>query len=95
MRDGGHFFLDTALGDLMVGQAEEMSDGTWSVEVNDEWVEAPDLGAAKRLFVESLRPSQGQSPTWAGIGAGGRCLPGGLHHRPATGSRRGKCHPFG
>ena len=53
MRDGGPWFIDTDLGDLMVGQAEQMSDGTWAVEVNDERLEAPDLGAAKRLFVES------------------------------------------
>ena len=34
MQGGGHWFVETDFGDVMVGQAEKSTDGTWSVEVN-------------------------------------------------------------
>jgi hypothetical protein len=50
---GGHFFVDTFLGcRVQVGQAYQKSDGSWTVEVNDEYLSATDLETAKRLFVE-------------------------------------------
>jgi hypothetical protein len=50
---GGHFFVDTFLDcTVQVGQAYQKSDGSWTVEVNDELLSVPDLEAAKRLFVE-------------------------------------------
>lgn len=51
---GCHFFVDTFLDcDVQVGQAYQKSDGSWTVEINDEYVEGvANLDAAKRLFVE-------------------------------------------
>jgi hypothetical protein len=51
---GDYFFVDNFLGcPVQVGQAYEESDGSWTVEVNDEFLKkVPDLEAAKRLFAE-------------------------------------------
>ena len=50
---GGHWFVETDFGDVVVGQAEKRANGTWSVEVNggDWFHHIPDLEAAKRVFV--------------------------------------------
>jgi hypothetical protein len=57
--DGGYFFVDTSLG-VQVGQAFQNSDASWSVEVNDKYLSAPDLEGAKRLFVEKYDRAQVQ-----------------------------------
>jgi hypothetical protein len=61
---GGHFFVDTFLDcTIQVGQAYQESDGSWTVEVNDEFLSVPDLEAAKRLFVDKYdRSLVGLSP---------------------------------
>jgi hypothetical protein len=33
--NSGHWFVDTDLGGVQVGQAYQQSDGTWAVEIND------------------------------------------------------------
>jgi len=49
----GHFFVDTFSDHtVQVGQAYQESDGSWTVEVNDESLSVADLEGAKRLFVE-------------------------------------------
>ncbi|WP_376704467.1 hypothetical protein RQ479_06225 [Mesorhizobium sp. ISC25] len=48
----GHYFVDTKLGGIQVGQTWCTPYGDWAVEVNDEEHSAPDLEAAKRLFVD-------------------------------------------
>jgi hypothetical protein len=50
---GGHWFVDTGLGRVQVGQTYQNSDGTWDVEVNDVMLAAPDLEATKRIFMEN------------------------------------------
>jgi hypothetical protein len=52
--DGLHAFVDTFLGcECQVGQTYKESDGSWTVDVNGEYVKGlPSLNAAKRLFVE-------------------------------------------
>ena len=51
---GGHYFVDTFPDyEVHVGQAFQEQDGTWTVEVNDEFLTAPDLETAKRLFIEN------------------------------------------
>lgn len=57
---GGHWFVDTGLGSIQVGQTYQNSDGTWDVEVNDDMLTAPDLEAAKRIFVENYDRSKVQ-----------------------------------
>lgn len=52
INDCGHYFVDTKLGGIQVGQAWCEPNGTWAIEVNDEQLPAPDLEAAKRLFVD-------------------------------------------
>jgi hypothetical protein len=47
----GHWFVDTDL-DVQVGQAGQRPDGTWDLEVNDEFLTAPDLDSVMRVFVE-------------------------------------------
>ncbi|RUW27307.1 MAG: hypothetical protein E5W86_06150 [Mesorhizobium sp.] len=44
--------MDTTLGDIQVGQTWCTPYGDWGVEVNDEEFSAPDLEAAKELFVD-------------------------------------------
>lgn len=56
INDTGHFFVDTDVG-VQVGQAYQEDDGSWSVEVNDEMLSAPDLEAAKHLFLTLYDPS--------------------------------------
>ena len=56
INDTGHFFYDTEVG-VQVGQAYQKRDGSWSVEVNDNTLSAPDLESAKRLFVTHYDPS--------------------------------------
>lgn len=36
VNDSGHYFVDTALGGIQVGQTWCIEDGDWAVEVNDE-----------------------------------------------------------
>jgi hypothetical protein len=57
INDTGHFFWDTEAG-VQVGQAHRRKNGTWIVEVNDQWLKAPDLEAAKRLFLDHYDPSR-------------------------------------
>jgi hypothetical protein len=57
---GGHFFVDTDLGGVQVGQTWQELDGSWSVEVNAKSFRATDLESAKRLFVERHDRSQVQ-----------------------------------
>jgi hypothetical protein len=64
INDTGHFFYDTEAG-VQVGQAHRRKNGTWIVEVNDQWLKAPDLESAKRLFLEVYDRSPGLS-----LGAG-------------------------
>ncbi len=54
MQGGGHWFVETDFGDVIVGQAEQSTDGTWRIEVNGGyWFHhIPDLEAAKRVFVD-------------------------------------------
>jgi hypothetical protein len=69
---GVHFFVDTFGGigsQVQVGQAFQEDDGSWTVEVNNEFVTAPDLETAKRLFVEKYDRSKVQlSPGSLGDG---------------------------
>jgi hypothetical protein len=57
---GGHFFVDTFVGiQVQVGQTfQERVDGPWTVEVNNNFVRAPDLETAKRIFAERYDASQ-------------------------------------
>ncbi|HWK68581.1 MAG TPA: hypothetical protein VNS34_26960 [Rhizobiaceae bacterium] len=57
INENGHFFVDVSL-DVQVGQTWRKDDGSWTVEVNGQYVSAPDLEAAKRLFVDLYDPSQ-------------------------------------
>jgi hypothetical protein len=50
--NSGHWFVDTELGGVQVGQAYQQSDGTWAVEVNDITFEAPNLETAISNFVK-------------------------------------------
>jgi hypothetical protein len=54
IREGQYFFVDRFSGyPVQVGQAfREGTEGPWTIEVNDDFNTAPDLEAAKRLFVE-------------------------------------------
>jgi hypothetical protein len=62
---GGRWFVDTDLGSIQVGQTYLNSNGTWDVEVNGDMLTAPDLEAAKRIFVENYDQSKVQvSPVW-------------------------------
>ena len=58
----GHFFVDFFLDcPVQVGQVyREQEDGPWTVDVNDEYIAAPDLETAKRVFVEKYDRSQVQ-----------------------------------
>jgi hypothetical protein len=55
INSGGRWLVDTALGGVQVGQAFQAADGSWSVEFEGGFVEAPDLDAALRLVVDSIR----------------------------------------
>jgi hypothetical protein len=48
----GHWFVDTELGGVQVGQAYRTPMGTWAVEVYDHTLEAPDLDTAIGTFVK-------------------------------------------
>jgi len=48
---GQHFFVDTELYGVQVGQAWEETSGHWKVEVNDDYVTAEDLKDAIRIFM--------------------------------------------
>src|ERR1044071_5197024 len=50
---GGHFVVDTDLEAIQVGQMFEHDDGTWTVEVNDWELKAPNFEAAKALVVQN------------------------------------------
>ena len=52
INEWGHFFVDSELGGVQVGQAWQDADGLWTVEVNDNCVSAPDLESATHLFIE-------------------------------------------
>ncbi|WP_376704193.1 hypothetical protein RQ479_04085 [Mesorhizobium sp. ISC25] len=52
VNESGHYFVDTTLGGIQVGQTWCTPYGDWAVEVNDEELSVPDLEAAKRLFVD-------------------------------------------
>ncbi|TIT00226.1 hypothetical protein [Mesorhizobium sp.] len=58
VNDSGHYFVDTTLGGIQVGQTWCTPYGDWAVEVNDEELSVPDLEAAKRLFVDLYDRSQ-------------------------------------
>ncbi|CAN7468764.1 hypothetical protein [Mesorhizobium sp. LjNodule214] len=58
INDCGHFFVDTTLGGIQVGQTWCTPYGDWTVEVNNEELSAPDFEAAKRLFVDLYDPSR-------------------------------------
>ena len=58
INDCGHYFVDTKLGGIQVGQTWCTPYGDWAVEVNDEELSAPDFEAAKRLFVDLYDPSR-------------------------------------
>jgi hypothetical protein len=47
----GHWFVDTELGGVQVGQVYQNPVGTWAVEVNEHTLEAPDLETAIGIFV--------------------------------------------
>jgi hypothetical protein len=47
------YFSDAELGGAQVGQTYRKRSEGWTVEVNDEWLEAPDLEAAIRLFLKN------------------------------------------
>ena len=53
----GHWFVDTELGGVQVGDAYRQSDGSWVVTVNECTLEAPDLDSAMRIFAEKYDPS--------------------------------------
>jgi hypothetical protein len=57
---GGYFFMDTFNGcPVQVGQAfQERAGGPWTVGVNNASLTAPDLEAAKRLFVKEYDRSR-------------------------------------
>lgn len=66
INENGHFFIDRVF-DIQVGQTWKNDDGSWTVEVNDQFLSAPDLEAAKRLFVDlydrsQVVPSPGAEP---------------------------------
>lgn len=52
---GQHFFVDTELYGVQVGQAWEETSGHWKVEVNDDYVTAEDLKDAMRIFMHLYR----------------------------------------
>ena len=60
--EGGYFFMDTFDGcPLQVGQAfQQHTGGRWTVDVNNAFLTAPDLEAAKRLFVKEYDRSRVQ-----------------------------------
>lgn len=58
INDSGHYFVDTALGGMQVGQAWPTPAGDWAVEINDRLHSASDLDAAKRLFVKLYNPKR-------------------------------------
>ncbi|TGQ51627.1 hypothetical protein EN836_23010 [Mesorhizobium sp. M1C.F.Ca.ET.193.01.1.1] len=58
INDTGHFFVDTRLGGIQVGQAWVADTGKWTVEVNDDFFSARDLDDAKRLFVDLYDPAR-------------------------------------
>ena len=70
---GGHFFVDTFLDcDVQVGQAYQKSGGSWTVEVNDEYVEGvPNLDAANIAFntLTVLADGQPVGPILLGLNA--------------------------
>jgi len=74
---GEYFFVDyfgtgqvQSIGSgVQVGQAFQEDDGSWTVEVNNKFLTAPDLETAKRLFVEKYDRSKVQlSPGSLGDG---------------------------
>lgn len=51
--EAGHYFMDRFHDRwVQVGETFQRPDGSWSVEVNDNVLTAPDFESAKRLFVE-------------------------------------------
>jgi hypothetical protein len=54
--ESGHWFIDTDL-EVQIGQAHQLPDGTWELEVNDNSLTAPDLDTVMRLVVENYDPS--------------------------------------
>jgi hypothetical protein len=62
IREGEYFFVDRFSGcPVQVGQAfQEGAEGPWTIEVNNRFVTAPDLEAAKRIFVERYDRSRVQ-----------------------------------
>ena len=72
MQGGGHWFVETDFGDVVVGLAEKSTDGTWSVEDNDEWFfDVPDLEAAKRVFVDNYYRPQAAAQLGPGSSSDG------------------------
>lgn len=58
IKEDGHFFVDPYFDHIQVGQTWRNEDGSWTVEVNMECLPAPDLEAAKRLFLDLYDRSQ-------------------------------------
>ena len=52
INDPDYYFVDTDLEGVQVGQHGRMRKGIWTVEVNDSLLTAPDLEAARRLFLK-------------------------------------------
>ena|SRR5271165_2223935 len=73
MQGGGHWFVETDFGDVIVGQAEQSTDGTWSIEVNggDWFHHIPDLEAAKRVFVDNYYRPQATAQLGPGSSSDG------------------------
>ena len=51
--NNGHWFVDTELGGVQVGNAYQQTDGSWVVTVNECILEAPDLHSAMRIFADN------------------------------------------
>jgi hypothetical protein len=57
--EGGYFFVDYFSGcSIQVGQAFQDAEDQCSIEVNNDFLTAPDLETAKRLFVEKYERSR-------------------------------------
>jgi hypothetical protein len=51
--NNGHWFVDTELGGVQVGDAYQQTDGSWVATVNECILEAPDLHSAMRIFADN------------------------------------------
>jgi hypothetical protein len=73
MHCGGHWFVETDFGDVVVGQAERSSGGTWRLEISDEWFfdDVPDLEAAKRIFIDNYSKAHAAAQLGPGSSSNG------------------------